>query len=72
VLGGDYALLFLLLLVALTGLLLLGLRGTAAMGLLLAVHLGFVLALFLALPYSKMVHGVFRTASLVRAAAERG
>ncbi len=71
VLGGDYAMLFLLLLVAVTGLLLLAFRSTPAMGMLLAIHLGFVLALFLALPYSKMVHGLFRTAALIRAASER-
>ena len=69
-LGGEYALLILLLLVALTGLLLLALRGTGAMGITLAVHLGFVLALFLAVPYSKMVHGLFRTAALIRNAGE--
>jgi citrate/tricarballylate utilization protein len=41
------------------------------MGLTLAIHLGFVLALFLVLPYSKMVHGVYRSAALLRRAAER-
>ena len=71
VLGGDYALLFLLALVAATGLLLLALRGTGAMGWLLAVHLGFVLALFVALPYSKFMHAWFRTAALVRDHGER-
>ena len=71
VLGADYALLFLLLLVAFTGLLLLALRSTGAMGYLLAIHLGFILALFLALPYSKFVHGLFRTAALIRSQVER-
>jgi citrate/tricarballylate utilization protein len=70
-LGGDYALLTLLLVVALTGLVLLALRSTPAMGTMLAVHLGFVLALFLVLPYSKFVHAVHRLAALVRAATER-
>jgi citrate/tricarballylate utilization protein len=70
-LGADYALLTLLLVVALTGLLLLALRSTAAMGTALAVHFGFVLALFAALPYSKFVHAVHRLAALVRAAMER-
>ncbi len=70
-LGADYALLFLLLLVAATGLALLGLRGTTAMGVALAVHLGFILALFLLLPYSRFVHGIYRLAALVRAAMER-
>jgi citrate/tricarballylate utilization protein len=71
VLGGDYAFLALLLLAAATGLLLLALRGTSAMGVLLAVHLGVILALFLMLPYSKMVHGLYRSAALLRAAVER-
>ncbi len=71
VLGGDYALLFLLLLVAATGLLLLGVRDTAAMGITLAIHLGFILSLFLLMPYSRFVHGIYRLAALIRAAMER-
>ncbi|TPG60589.1 tricarballylate utilization 4Fe-4S protein TcuB [Roseomonas nepalensis] len=70
-LGADYALLVLLLLAASTGLLLLALRDTGAMGVLLAVHLGIILALFLVIPYSKMVHGVYRSAALLRHALER-
>lgn len=70
-LGADYALLGLLCLTSLTGLLLLGLRGTGAMGVLLAVHLGIVLSLFLLLPYSKMVHGLYRSGALLRHAMER-
>lgn len=70
VLGAEYALLFLLLLVATTGLVLLALRSTPAMGIALAVHLGFILALFLLLPYSKFVHGLYRLAALYRAALE--
>ncbi|MDR3536556.1 MAG: tricarballylate utilization 4Fe-4S protein TcuB [Acetobacteraceae bacterium] len=70
-LGGDVALLMLLALASLTGLVLLALRGTGGMGIALAVHLGFILALFLALPYSKMVHGVYRSAALLRRATER-
>ncbi len=69
--GADAALTWLLLAVAATGLALLALRGTAAMGLLLAVHLGTVLALFVLLPYSKMVHGAYRGAALLRDAQER-
>jgi citrate/tricarballylate utilization protein len=69
-LGTDVALLLLLALAALTGLALLGLRETAGMGIALAVHLGFILALFVVLPYSKMVHGIYRSAALVRAAIE--
>jgi citrate/tricarballylate utilization protein len=70
-LGGEYAMLALLFLVGFSGLLLLGLRHTGAMGVLLALHLGLVLALFLALPYSKMVHGVYRTIALLRDAGEK-
>lgn len=69
--GADFALLFLLLLTAVTGLLLLALRATGAMGVLLAVHLGFVLALFLVMPYSKFIHGLYRGLALVRHAMER-
>ena len=69
-LGGDVALLLLLALTAATGLLLLCFRGTAAMGIMLAIHLGAVLALFATLPYGKMVHGLYRTAALLRNAKE--
>jgi citrate/tricarballylate utilization protein len=71
VLGSDYALLFLLLLAAVTGLLLLALRDTGAMAVLLAVHLGLIFALFVMLPYSKFVHGAYRSAALLKAAVER-
>jgi citrate/tricarballylate utilization protein len=71
-LGADLALLFLLGMTAATGLLLLALRATGAMGVLLAIHLGFVLALFGVMPYSKFIHGMFRTAALVRNAKEQG
>jgi len=69
-LGADAALLVLLALVAATGLILLVLRDGGAMGTLLAIHLGLVLALFLTLPYSKFVHGVYRLGALVHYAAE--
>lgn len=70
-LGADVGLIFLLGMTAATGLLLLMLRATGAMGILLAVHLGFVLAFFLLMPYSRFVHGVYRTAALIRNAQER-
>jgi citrate/tricarballylate utilization protein len=70
-LGGDVALLLMLALIALTGLVLLSVRATGAMGLALSVHLGFILAFFVVLPYSKMVHGLYRSAALLRRAAER-
>jgi citrate/tricarballylate utilization protein len=69
--GGEYAMLALLFLVSATGLLLLAVRHTGAMGLLLAFHLGLVIAFFLALPYSKMVHGVYRSLALLRNAIEK-
>ena len=68
--GMEHAFLALLFFTAVTGLALLFFRHTSAMGGLLAVHLGFVLALFLALPFSKMVHGVYRLLALVREASE--
>jgi citrate/tricarballylate utilization protein len=70
-LGADYALMLLLFLSAGTGLLLLALRHTAAMSVLLSLHLGVILSLFLVLPYTKFVHGIYRSAALLRNAAER-
>jgi citrate/tricarballylate utilization protein len=70
-LGGEYAMLALLFLIAATGLLLLALRHTGAMGMLLALHLGLVLAFFVVLPHSKMVHGLYRAIALLRDARER-
>lgn len=67
----DNAFTALLLFTSLSGLALLLLRETAAMGTTLAVHLGFVAAFFLAMPYSRFVHGLYRFAALVRYAAER-
>jgi citrate/tricarballylate utilization protein len=55
-----------------TGLLVLFLRESAWMPLLLIVHLAFVLALFLALPYGKFVHGIYRIAALIRYRSEAG
>ena len=70
-LGADAGLLLLLLLIGVTGLLLLSLRATGGMGVALAVHLGFVLAFFVTMPYSKFVHGLYRTGALIRHAIER-
>jgi len=66
----DLCFLALLFLSSLTGLLLLVLRETSAMGALLRIHLGVVLGLFLTLPYGKFVHGIYRSAALVRSALE--
>jgi citrate/tricarballylate utilization protein len=68
--GLDASFIVLLLLTSLTGLILLVLRDRAAMPALLLVHLGLVLALFLTLPYGKFVHGMYRTAALVKYASE--
>lgn len=70
-LGNDYALLAQLFLSAVTGLLLLALRDTRVMGIFLALHLGVILALFLTMPYTKFVHGIYRSAALLRNCAER-
>ena len=69
--GMDAAFILMLLLTALTGLALLVLRATPAMNALFAIHMGVVFALFLTLPYSRFVHGLYRFAALVRYARER-
>lgn len=69
--GMDVAFIAMLFLTSLTGLLLLVFRATPAMGLLLALHLGVVFSLFISMPYSKFVHGLYRSAALLRYAQER-
>jgi len=66
--SGEWAFVWLLGLVGLTGLLLYAGRDTALTGPLLAVHLGSVLTFFLLMPYSKMAHGFYRFAALLREA----
>jgi citrate/tricarballylate utilization protein len=68
--GLDESFIVLLWLTSLTGMLLLVLRNSGLMAPLLVVHLGVVLALFVTLPYGKFMHGLYRTAALVKAAAE--
>jgi citrate/tricarballylate utilization protein len=68
--GLDLSFIALLFVTSLTGLLLLALRDTRLMPTLLIVHLGAVLALFVTLPYGKFVHGIYRTAALVKYAIE--
>jgi citrate/tricarballylate utilization protein len=70
--GGEMAVTLLLVLVAASGLALWAATGTGAVASLLALHLGAVLALFLLIPYSKLVHGAFRLAALMRDAQTRG
>jgi citrate/tricarballylate utilization protein len=69
--GLDESFIALLFVTSLTGLLLLLLRDRGVMPSLLIVHLGAVLALLITLPYGKFVHGLYRTAALVKYAIER-
>ncbi|MBZ5600934.1 MAG: tricarballylate utilization 4Fe-4S protein TcuB [Acidobacteriia bacterium] len=69
--GLDYAFISILFVTSLTGLLLLILRGSEWMPALLSVHLAAVAVMFLTLPYGKFVHGIYRSAALLRDAAER-
>ena len=69
--GLDESFIALLFVTSLTGIALLVLRNQPAMGVLLIVHLGAVLALFLTIPYGKFVHGLYRTAALLKYASER-
>ena len=69
--GIDTAFLLLLIMTSATGLLLLLLRETSLMGTLLVMHLAFVMALFLTLPYSKFVHGIYRFVAIAKYALER-
>ena len=64
--GGEMAFVLLLGLTGVSGLTLFAATGTALVGPLLAIHLGAVLTFFLTTPYSKMVHGFFRLAALIR------
>lgn len=64
--GGEMAFILLLCFMAVSGLALYGLGATGVMPLLLALHLGTVLTFFLLTPYTKMAHGFYRLAALVR------
>ncbi len=69
--GGEMAFTLLLGFTGFSGLVLYAATGTALVAPLLALHLGAVLALFLLIPYSKMAHGAYRFAALVRDAQIR-
>ena len=69
--SGEMGFAHLVLLVAVSGLVLYAATGTVLVAPLLAFHLGAVLAFFLLMPYSKMVHGFFRMAALIRDAQDR-
>ncbi len=65
VLRGEYAFICLVGLTALSGSALTFASGTDPSKALLAFHLGCVATLFLTLPFTKMVHGAFRLATLI-------
>lgn len=67
--GGEMAFVLMLAFVASSGLALYWAGGTAALGTLLAVHLGSVLVLFLLMPFTKMIHPMFRMAALTAEAS---
>ena len=69
--GMDLTFIALLFLTSATGLVLLALRESWGMPMLLAIHLAAVLALFVTMPYGKFVHGIYRSAALVRYALEQ-
>jgi citrate/tricarballylate utilization protein len=62
----DYGFLVSLALVSITGMLVLMTRETAALGPVLAIHLGTVAAFFVAMPYGKFVHFLYRYGALVQ------
>ena len=66
--GADWAFIAALMLTALSGLLVYLGAASGHLRFLLAFHLGAVATLFVLLPYSKMVHGFYRLAALVREA----
>jgi citrate/tricarballylate utilization protein len=68
--GLDLSFIAMLFLTSLTGLVLMALREGRFMPALLVIHLASVLALFLMLPYGKFVHGIYRTAALIKFAHE--
>ncbi|WP_078059322.1 tricarballylate utilization 4Fe-4S protein TcuB [Tropicimonas marinistellae] len=69
--GGDMGFILLLCFVAVSGLVLYAVGGTGLMPLLLALHLGSVLSFFLLTPFTKMAHGFYRLAALVRDAQRK-
>ncbi|WP_270727515.1 tricarballylate utilization 4Fe-4S protein TcuB [Shimia sp. Alg240-R146] len=64
--GGDMAFVALLGFVGFSGLALYALGASTAMPALLAIHLGAVLTFFLLTPFTKMAHGFYRLAALIR------
>ncbi|MDC3032426.1 4Fe-4S ferredoxin, partial [Litorivicinus sp.] len=70
--GSDYGFITLLWFVSTTGLLLYWLGGTELSSSMLILHLAGIACLFISIPFSKMVHGFFRMAALIREAQLRG
>lgn len=64
--GAEMAFVLLLGLTGFSGLVLYATTGSTLVRPALAIHLAFVIVLFLLLPYSKMVHGFFRLAALIK------
>ncbi|MGB7240567.1 MAG: 4Fe-4S ferredoxin, partial [Sulfitobacter sp.] len=64
--GGEVAFILQLGFVGFSGLALYALGPTALMPTILALHLGSVLGFFLLMPFTKMAHGFYRLAALVR------
>ena len=69
--SGEGGFILLLGFVGLSGLVLYGLGSTALMPALLALHLGAVLSFILLTPFTKMAHGFYRLAALVRDAQRK-
>ncbi|MEX0277247.1 MAG: 4Fe-4S ferredoxin, partial [Ruegeria sp.] len=69
--GGDIGFILLLGFVGFSGLVLYALGSTSLMPALLAIHLGAVLTFFLLTPYTKMAHGFYRLAALIRDAQRK-
>lgn len=69
--GGDFGFILLLGFLGFSGLVLYALGATALMPMLLALHLGSVLTFFLLMPFTKMAHGFYRLAALVRDAQRK-
>ncbi len=68
--GLDVSFIVQLVLTSASGLALLALRTGPAMPGLVLLHLGCVLTLFISMPYGKFVHGIYRTAALIKSRLE--
>ncbi len=69
--GGEMAFTLLLFVVSTTGLAVYAFAGSSLMPALLVIHLGSVLTFFVLTPFSKMVHGFYRLASLLKDAKDQ-